>query len=51
VPLDFMGVTAGPEGVICSLFDRVVGMPWIYLGLSALLLALAALGWRRRLGD
>ena len=51
-PLDFMGVTSGLGTLTCAgLFTvQVAGLPWSYLGLTAVLLALAALGrwWQTR---
>jgi hypothetical protein len=49
-PLDFMGVTSGSGVLTCAgLFVvEVAGLPWYYLGLTAVLLALAVLGrWQQ----
>ena len=52
-PLDFMGVTSGLGTLTCAglLTVQVAGLPWYYLGLPAVLLALAAPGrWRQTRG-
>jgi hypothetical protein len=49
-PLDFMGVTSGLGTLTCAgLFTvQVTGLPLYYLGLTVVLVALAALGrWRQ----
>jgi hypothetical protein len=51
-PLDFMGVMGGSRALTCAgVFTmEIAGLPWYYLGLTGILLALASAGRRRQIG-